>query len=420
MKNTPKRYSLNNQKYIRKEYCDIYSDGHNKHDGYVDLYSSERKRDKIKSKFGVAKFFYTSFFLILGIIGSMMIYAYNMLHSFNYDNLGSDKNTQITQDDDGNDLINDKMILNIMLIGSDSMSVGDHGRSDSLLIMSLDLRHKKIKITSLMRDIWLNIPGYGKDRFNAAYALGGPKLTIETIEKNFGIHIDRYAVVDFEGFSNIIDSLGGINLELSSAECAYINKYSGDPHTLRGSGMKHLTGLQALHYSRDRNSIGSDFDRTTRQRNVIKSVVSQLKTANLGQITDLISKIGPMVTTNFKTSEISRLAPKSLQYLNYPMEEFRLPTNDNVRNETISQKMVLVINDMAKAKSDLLKFIYEEDLDKSKTNSNATETGPTAGTKTTQTNTTSNTTKATGTTNTTVNNVNSTAKKTQSKKSKIG
>lgn len=364
MKNKPeknfRRYSENNQRYTKREYVDIYSNASNRHDGYVDIYSSERKKGKRKN-ISILKIIYFTFFVILGVIGGIMIYAYNTLHSFNYDDLSSNDSTssEVEYDESGSKLINDKMILNVMLIGSDSMSTGDHGRSDSLMVLSLDLRHEKTKVISLLRDIWVNIPGYGKDRLNAAYAYGGPKLTIETIERNFGIYIDRYAIVDFDGFSNIIDSLGGIDLELSSSECVYINKYSGDKHTLKGSGLKHLTGLQALHYSRDRNSIGSDYDRTERQRNVIKAVISKLKTANIGQITELISTIGPMITTNFKTSEISRLATKSLTYLNYPTEEFRLPTNDNVRNETYSQKMVLVINDINKAKSDLSEFIYE-------------------------------------------------------------
>ncbi len=354
-----RRYSSNNQKYHKKEYVDIYSSEPKRSSGYIDIYSSEIKKEKKKSRISIARVIYFLFFLVLGLIGSLMIYAYNILHSFNYDDLSSEQETNASEQEDIGDLISDNMILNVALIGSDSMSTGDHGRSDSLLIFSLDIRHQKIKITSLMRDIWVNIPRYGKDRLNAAYALGGPKLTIETIERNFGIHIDRYAIVDFEGFASIIDTLGGIDLELTAAESSYINTYSKDKHTLYGAGLKHLTGLQALHYSRNRNSIGSDYDRTGRQRNVIKAVIKKLKGANLAQITELISTIGPMITTNFKTSEISRLVTKSLTYLNYQMEEFRLPTDDNVRNETYSKKMVLVINDMIKARNDLAKFIYE-------------------------------------------------------------
>lgn len=366
------RYSKNNDHYRKRntdiQYEDISSGNDNPNQEYVDLYSSERKKAKKKIPFG--KIFGITFFLILGLIGAMLLYLYKSLTSLHYDDLSGESNIS-SEDTEDDDIINDNMILNVMLIGSDSMSVGDHGRSDSLMILSLDIRHKKIKVTSLMRDIWISIPGAGKDRFNAAYAIGGPKLTIDTIQKNFGIHIDRYAVVDFKGFSDIIDTLGGIDMELTATECAYINKYSGDPHTLKGSGMKHLTGLQALNYARDRNSKGSDYDRTSRQRNVIRTVLEKLKTANIAQLTKLLPEFLSMMTTNFKLSELTKLASKASTYFSYPMEEFRLPTNDNVRDAVYSQKMVLVINDMAKAKADLCKFIYETDLS-SKNSSSAT------------------------------------------------
>lgn len=360
------RYSQDNRPYRKSSRDDIYDDGFSNKSTYVDIYSSGRRK---KSKISVKKVVLSVFFVILGLIGSAMIYAYHMLHSFNYEEIDDDSSEVLT-DDFGDSLINDSQILNVMLIGSDSMSTGDHGRSDSLMILSLDVKNHKIKVTSLMRDIWINIPGHGYDRLNAAYAFGGAKLTIETIEKTFGLHVDRYAIVDFEGFSNIIDTLGGIDLELTSDECIYINTYSGDKNTLKGKGMKHLTGLQALHYSRDRNSKGSDYDRTSRQRNVIRAIVDKLRSANLKQITELIPTIAPLITTNFKTSEISRLATNSLNYLKYDLEEFRLPTNDNVKNETISQKMVLVIPDIAKARYDFLKFIYEsEDIASNASNS---------------------------------------------------
>ena len=360
------RYSQDNRPYRKSSHDDIYDDGFSNKSNYVDIYSSGRRK---KSKISVKKVVLSVFFVILGLIGSAMIYAYHMLHSFNYEEIDDDSSEVLT-DDFGDSLINDSQILNVMLIGSDSMSTGDHGRSDSLMILSLDVKNHKIKVTSLMRDIWINIPGHGYDRLNAAYAFGGAKLTIETIEKTFGLHVDRYAIVDFEGFSNIIDTLGGIDLELTSDECIYINTYSGDKNTLKGKGMKHLTGLQALHYSRDRNSKGSDYDRTSRQRNVIRAIVDKLRSANLKQITELIPTIAPLITTNFKTSEISRLATNSLNYLKYDLEEFRLPTNDNVKNETISQKMVLVIPDIAKARYDFLKFIYEsEDIASNASNS---------------------------------------------------
>ena len=348
-----KKTNINN--HNQKSRRDLYEDNFNNRSKYVDISSGSKGKN---TKLSFKKIVSLTFFTILGILGGLMIYVYHTLNLFNYENLPEE--TELV-DEFGNDLINDDNILNVMLIGSDSMSVGGHGRSDSLLIVSIDTKHKKIKVTSLMRDIWINIPGHGKDRLNAAYAYGGPQLTISTIEKTFGIQINKYMVVDFDEFSKIIDSLGGIDMELTADECEYINTYSEKGPTLKGSGNQHLTGLQALHYSRNRNSKGSDYDRTSRQRNVIRAIIGKLKTANLAQITDFIAAVGPLVTTNFKTAEISRLGTGALEYLSYPIAEFRLPTDDNVRNETYDKKMVLVINDIVKAKKDLLNFIYEDE-----------------------------------------------------------
>lgn len=328
---------------------------------YVDIYSSGTKKKK-KRKLPVLRVLVFIFFLVIGVVGGLMIHAYNTLNSFNYEEVyTAEPDTPEEEISQADGLFNDSKVLNVLLIGSDSMSVGDQGRSDSLLILSLNIRSKKIKITSLMRDTWIEIPGYGKDRLNAAFAYGGPKLTIDTIQKNFGILIDRFACVDFEGFEKIIDSLGGIDIELTAKESAYINTYSGDKHTLKGAGVKHLTGLQALHHSRNRNSLGSDYDRTSRQRQVIRAVVESMKSAGVAKITEMISALAPLVTTNFKTSEITRLVTRCMTYLNYPIEEYRIPADGNVRDETYGQKMVLVINNMKKAKEDLKNFIYEVD-----------------------------------------------------------
>lgn len=331
---------------------------------YIDIYSSEKKKERKKYRISLSKILFCVFFICVGIIGNIMIYAYVTLKSFNYEQnfetQDINNNSELLINNTGN-LLNDNMVLNVLLIGSDSMSAGDGGRSDSMLILSLNMHTKKIKITSIMRDIWIDIPGHNKDRINASYALGGCKLTIDTIHRNFGICIDRYACVDFNGFSKIIDSLDGIDINLTSQECAYINKHANIKNNKLevSSGVKHLTGIQALQHARNRDSIGSDYDRTSRQRQVIKSVLEKLKTANITKITELVSDLAPLVSTNFRQSEIGRLIFSSLEYLKYTVEEFRIPTDDNVRNETYSQKMVLVINNLSKTKEDLKKFIYE-------------------------------------------------------------
>lgn len=328
---------------------------------YIDVSSGKHKK---RVSLNWRKMFSFLFFLILGLAGGLLIYAYKTLYSFNYENIKDDLQFGGADGDvagTGSLALSNDMVLNVLLLGTDSQSAGDGGRSDSILVVSVDARHKKFKITSLMRDLWVKIPGHAQDRINAAYAYGGPKLTMDTIKSNFGITIDRYAFVDFDNFEHIVDSVGGIDVDLSSAEVTYINKNSGNRNGfLRGSGLMHLNGRQALTHCRNRDSIGSDYDRTRRQRDVLKAMFEKAKTLNIAQIPKLISTIAPMVTTNFRPSEIARLASNSPQYVKFNVEQFRLPTDDNVKSETIDHKMVLVIGSLKKAREDIFSFIYEE------------------------------------------------------------
>lgn len=328
-----------------------------KKQNYIDISSGKKKN------IAWGKIISTVFFTFLGIFGITLIYAYNMLHSLNYQEIGDSQDLSHKEDENSSSIINDNMILNILLLGTDSQSAGDGGRSDTILIISLDARHQKLKITSLMRDLWVKIPGHSQDRINAAYAIGGAKLTIDTIRSNFGIKIDRYALVDFDNFEHIVDSIGGIEINLTPYEVAYINNNLGSKPFLKGSGMIHLNGKQALMHSRNRDSVGSDYDRTARQRNVITAIFNKCKSLNLGQVSKLIATILPMITTNFKSSEITGLATNALTYFKFNVAQFRLPTDDNVKDETINHKMVLVINDIAKAKRDINQFIYENQSD---------------------------------------------------------
>lgn len=307
-------------------------------------------------------------------IGAVLIYAHKTLNSVKYVPLDDDQDITFVQESDSSSiepisldfdsgrLLSDPMVLNVLLLGSDSYSAGDDGRTDTIMLMSIDNRHKKLKVTSFLRDLWVKIPGYGENRLNAAYAIGGPKLTIETIERNFGISIDRYAVADFPGFEAIVNRLGGIELELTDDECEYLNTHCDDPNKLYGAGLKKLSGTQALNHARNRDSIMSDFDRTTRQRDVVTAIVSKLKGANLAQITGIISDVGPMITTNLKKNEIAALAKNSLTYINYPMEEFSLPELDNFSDEIIEEAWVLALSDMHRARLELAQFIFEESV----------------------------------------------------------
>ncbi len=331
--------------------------------------------------------------LIMGGVGGGLIVLYNTVNAIEYQSIEDNQNTSSSHsslstgptelDLNSGELLNDPMILNVMLFGEDSRKSGEeHGRSDTMIMLSIDNRHKKLKLTSFMRDTYVTIPGnnsagepYGENKLNAAYTLGGPQLTIKTIESNFGINIDRYAVVDFKSFRNIIDILGGVDIELTSEEIDYINWQSyinnqvDTRHELADDpGVVHLNGRQALWYARNRGDeeagfSGDDFDRTSRQRNLLKIVMSDFKSANLTQIVSIVGEVGPMITTNLKKNEITTLVANSLTYLKYDMEEFRVP-EDNVWQYgwTSDGQSIVEIIDWEQQRYDLAKFVFEESV----------------------------------------------------------
>lgn len=331
--------------------------------------------------------------LIFIFFGSFIIYYYRTLDSFNFDNFSNNKNTDATTEGDAPDLgdgelntnmdsglLNDPMVLNVMLFGSDvrADSGEDYGRSDSMILLSVDNRHDKIKLTSFLRDTYVEIPGYGMGKITTAYSYGGPELAIETVEHNFGIKIDRYAVVGFDAFENIVDTLGGIDLELTQDEIDYINHQraiNNQTDTLTEitdpPGIVHLNGSQALWHVRNRGwdytqygdpyvFEGDDWDRTDRQRKFLNAVMEDMKSASLPQLIQIVSEIGPMITTNLTKSEITTLVMNALTYLGYDMVETTVPNNYWGYETTSDGQSIIQIYDFDAARKELAVFLYEE------------------------------------------------------------
>lgn len=333
--------------------------------------------------------------IVFLLFGTAILYYYKILDSINYNPLTDDnvsytdesgETIQVLNDDnilsdtisDGQ-LLSDPKILNIMLFGDDAMDEmdGQFGRSDTMLLLSIDNRHRKIKLISFQRDTYVSIPGYRSNKLNAAYAYGGPKLAIQTIEANFGIDIDRYAVVGFESFRNIIDTLGGVDIELTQDEIDYINhqrQIRGEqnmyPYLDATEGMVHLCGGQALFYARNRGwdydwddfkTSGDDWVRTERQRNLLKVIMTSLKSANIGQLLQIVTDIGPMITTNLKKNEITVLASNSLKYLGYEFEEISVPLSSVWRYSWSSDgQSIIEITDWSDCRRQLAEFIFED------------------------------------------------------------
>ncbi len=238
------------------------------------------------------------------------------------------------------ELLNDPMILNILLFGADTRKGQVSGQSDTMILFSIDTRHKKLKMLSLMRDTYVEIPDYENNKINASFFYGGASLAVQTVQRNYGIKIDRYAVVDFKSFRNIIDTLGGIDIDLREEEIDYINwqswtnnqvdtrdeidisQFSFEENEEGDYVAKvHLNGRQALWHARNRGEegicSGDDYTRTLRQRNVMSILINRLKKADFSTIMSVIYEIGPMITTNLRTSEITKLAGNIMTYLKY-------------------------------------------------------------------------------------------------------
>ena len=399
----------------------------------------KRKLRKRRIAFNVAVSVLASLMIIAGCA---LIVVYNYFHRINYQEIEVETSTRTSQtsyinsaaqhDSNTSDeiktyngtLLNDPMVLNIMLFGEDRRYNSDVGNSDTMVLFSVDTRHNKLKMLSLMRDTYVDIPGYGENRLNAAYTFGGPALTVSTIQKNYGIKIDRYAVVDFGSFKKIIDTLGGIDVELTSDEVDYINwqiwindqdEYSDADSSSKEyirsqlkytwqttvdekdkplnkneitfekkdedsepTAVVHLNGQQALWHARNRGEDGicggDDFTRTERQRGVITIIINDLKKADLATLLSVIYEIGPYITTNIKTSEITSLASDLTTYLKYDIVSEAAPSINSISSSFYfsgdehpiyingSLSSVILIVDWDDFRQQVAEFIYEEQV----------------------------------------------------------
>jgi LCP family protein required for cell wall assembly len=250
--------------------------------------------------------------------------------------------------------LSDKDVFNVLLIGSDSRKVGGSGRSDATIIVSLNKRTKTITTTSLLRDIYLQIPGRSNNRINSAYAYGGADLLMETIEQNFKIQIDRYASIDFFAFMDVIDAIGGISIEVTSEEIPVINNYVKELNWLSGeedkkdclseAGSLILNGKQALGYVRNRYIGNNDFDRTVRQRNVLEQMYIKVMDLGLLQLNDLMNTILPQITSNLTEGELLSLILSLPSYIDYDLEQWRIPIDGSYSMMNIQGMSVIGID----------------------------------------------------------------------------
>ena len=262
---------------------------------------------------------------------------------------------------------NTQNVTNYLLIGVDGQGDSYSARSDTVIVLTINKEKKTIKLTSLMRDILITIPGRDKDgdgkddygKFNWAYAFGGFDLMQKAIEQNFRLKIDKYIAVNFTAFEKAVDAFGGVDIALTDAEVAEVARTSSQPTSTSSAGVYHLNGAQALAYSRIR-SLDSDFGRNNRQRKTIQALFNAAKSMSIGQLNTLLNTVLPEVRTNMTANELAGFAMNSVTYFSYNMEEtYYLPQTGTYTSKIDpSIGWVMVFNDPVQAITDLHKFIY--------------------------------------------------------------
>lgn len=285
--------------------------------------------------------------LIVGIVLSVAATAYAILQFGFLNMIDYDKDVNVTRVIETNldaldvdaaikggfaiPVLQERGIKNYLLIGSDRRSQDEHGRSDAMMILTINNNTKKMHITSLMRAIYVSIPNepdpgmeaYVSPQYmlNAAHTWGGPRLLMRTIERNFRVPLDGYFEIDFEGFAAAVNAIGGVRIDLNQAEANALNRQLG---TGFSAGTNVLNGEAALEYSRLRN-IDSDFARTGRQRNVIESLLRQAASAGPTKMIDLAKAILPMMKTDVSGGEITGELMGLPAYAGYEIDQLMLP-----------------------------------------------------------------------------------------------
>lgn len=223
-----------------------------------------------------------------------------------------------------------KNYRNILLLGVDSRNMDDTdgSRSDAIIIVSINEKTKEVNLISVYRDTYMDIEGHGLDKITHAHAYGGPALVISTLNRNLDLNIKEFVAVNFEVVADLIDMMGGIELDIKQNEIAEMNKYIKDTSKNTGITSKQITragkqtvdGVQAVTYSRIRKTTGGDTKRAERMRTVLMKTFEKAKTMNISTINKIADTILPNVQTNISTSEIIATIPQ--------MASFKI--NDNI------------------------------------------------------------------------------------------
>lgn len=296
-------------------------------------------------------------FKILMVVLALLIFAVAAALSYGFSIVNKMESVDLEKDDLGitskEDLKKYKkadVIKNIALFGIDSED--GTGRSDAIMIATIDSAHNKLKITSVMRDSFVNIPEHGMDKINHAYAYGGPTLAIKTLNENFGLNIDEFASVNFDSLPTLVEAFGGVEITLNDAEAVYVSGIgSGGTYTLNGE--------QALSYSRIRK-VGNDYERTERQRTVLTALFKKGLSMPKTSYTSMVNTIAPVLTTSLNTSDILGLATKVVTMGNGNLLQDRFPRDEDIIPNDSTDGIYYMKFDIPSVKQKMQDYIFDD------------------------------------------------------------
>ena len=312
--------------------------------------------------------------IILALLVGSVVFGYFYVRSKIYSN--SDI-SDITTEDSFEEVPG---ITNILLIGTDARDLNERARSDSIIIATIDNNTKKLKLSSIMRDTFVDIPGYGEQKINAALALGGPELLMKTIKENFNFTLDKYVMVNFWGFEDIIDGIGGIEVDVKDYEIPEINKYIGEVRDVKSPslttpGLQHLDGQQALAYARIRKVGNGSYERTERQRRVLDIVAEKMMDVSVVKYPGLLYDLLPSVKTNIEPLTLLNYAYTVSKFGELKFEQLQIPATELSQGGLYRNKGWVLLTDKEQNGKILNDFIYNdkpyssEDIDKDHFNS---------------------------------------------------
>ncbi len=264
----------------------------------------------------------------------------------------------------------DSDIENVLLIGSDRRSMSEEGRSDAMMMLTIDRKHKKMKMVSFLRDLYIKIPNKYGTKLNSAYSVGGVNLLKQTIQANLGITVDKYIIIDFNAFKTVVNKIGklngkgGIKITVTGAEARYMcshEKYGLFPRFKQGKGTYYMNGAEALNYARIRK-IDSDFGRTKRQRKVLTEIMKELKGVGTMDLLSIAYSCLEYVTTDFSKGELVGLVTEAPEISNYETKQISIPIKGSYTTQHMSNGNEVLAANLNFNSKELTKFIYDDDM----------------------------------------------------------